>query len=384
MAEWLQLDYRGTSGDRADAALTGLLRRRDGLGELSRSRVHDLIEQGGVQLNGVELLQPQRKLRPGMALSIDLDLLASLLRPAGSDMTPVDLPLHFHYVDDDIAVVEKPPGLNVHPGAGEQGPTLAQALLHHFGQLSDEGGADRPGIVHRLDKETSGLLVVARHNLAHAALARQFAERTTEKGYSALCLEVPDPPQGRIDLPIERNPRDRKLMWCAVPGNASRSARSGPRPGAPKLATGRSALTEYKLAGWWGPLALLDLAIHTGRTHQIRVHLQSLRVSILGDEKYGEGRNRAFRNFLKGRVSPQWQTLWRDSWPELADRKALLELLTGYPGIFLHARRLGIAHPVSGVRMEWESPLPSVWQELHCLSSKTEDPADAVADNNHL
>lgn len=365
MADWQQLNYGGTSGDRADAAITALLRTRPGLADLSRTRVHDLIEQGGVQVNGEELLQPQRKLRPGMAISVDLERLTALLRPPESTMMPVDIPLQFHYVDEHIAVVEKPAGISVHPGAGDHGPTMAQALMFHLGQLSDEGGADRPGIVHRLDKETSGLLVVARHNLAHAALSRQFAERTTEKEYVALCLEAPEPPQGRVDLPIERSPKDRKLMWCG----------SQVRPGAPKLATGRSALTEYKLAEWWGPFALLDVAIHTGRTHQIRVHLQSLRVSILGDEKYGEGRNRAFRNFLKGRISPQWQTLWRDTWPDPARRSDLLAVLSDYPGIFLHARRLGIEHPSTGVRMEWSSSLPDAWQQFHALCGSSDQTA---------
>jgi 23S rRNA pseudouridine1911/1915/1917 synthase len=357
VAAWEHIEYSGTSGERADAAVVAILRQQPGLAELSRTRVHELIEQGGVQLNGDELRQPHRKLRPGMQLAIDLELLGQLVRPVGAVMTPIEVPLRFIYVDDYLAVVEKPAGMSVHPGAGEQGPTLAQALLFHFGQLSDAGGADRPGIVHRLDKETSGLLVVARDNLTHAALARQFAERTTEKLYAALCLEAPEPPAGQIDLPIERSPRDRKLMWCGPQG----------RPGAPRLATGRSAMTEYRLTEWWGPLALLDVAIHTGRTHQIRVHLQALRVSILCDEKYGEGRNRAFRNFLKGRVSPQWQALWRDCWPEPQQRQAVLAVLAGYPGIFLHARSLAFSHPATGERMQWESPLPPVWHSLREL-----------------
>jgi 23S rRNA pseudouridine1911/1915/1917 synthase len=389
MPDWLSFEYAGTSGERADAAVAALLRARPGLADLSRTRVHDLIEQGGVQVNGDELLQPQKKLRPGMQVGVDLERLAQLLKPPESDMTPVDYPLHFHYVDERIAVVEKPAGLSVHPGAGEHGPTLAAALLHHFGQLSDEGGADRPGIVHRLDKETSGLVVIARDNLAHSALSRQFAERTTEKEYAALCLEAPDPPQGRVDLPIERHPKHRQLMWCGPVGTGlALSARNAVEPSAdgrtlarPPAAgpvgsgrtprggslQARTALTEYRVAEWWGPLALLDVAIHTGRTHQIRVHLQALRVSILGDEKYGEGRNRALRNYLKGRVAPQWQQAWRDAWPEPAQRAAMLEALTGYPGIFLHARRLALAHPATGERMEWTSPLPAAWERVRVL-----------------
>jgi 23S rRNA pseudouridine1911/1915/1917 synthase len=369
--DWFSFEYGGTSGERADAAVTALLRARPGLADLSRTRVHDLIEQGGVQVNGDELLQPQKKLRPGMHVSVDLERLAELLKPPEADMTPVDFPLQFHYVDEHIAVVEKPAGLNVHPGAGEYGPTLAAALLFHFGQLSDAGGADRPGIVHRLDKETSGLLVVARDNLAHAALSRQFAERTTEKEYAALCVDAPDPPQGRVDLPIGRHPKDRKLMWCGPVGmRGGTAATGGPEPGAPARSphrSARTARTEYRLAEWWGPLALLDIAIHTGRTHQIRVHLQSLRVAILNDDKYGETRNKVLRNYLKGRVAPQGQEVWRAAWPEPERRSALLAALQGYPGIFLHARRLSLTHPVSGARLEWTSPLPEAWEKVRGL-----------------
>jgi 23S rRNA pseudouridine1911/1915/1917 synthase len=356
VAEWLQFVYAGTAGDRADAALTQILREQPGLADLSRTRVHELIDRGGVQLDGSQLTQPHRRLKPDMPLAIDLELLRSLLKTPAGTLKPADVPLHFHYVDDWLAIVEKPAGMTVHPGAGETGPTLAEALLHHFGQLSDEAGAERPGIVHRLDKETSGLLVVARDNLTHAALSRQFAARTTEKTYAALCLDPPPKPQGKIDLAIERSNRNRKLM--------STSGRPGKRP---EGYAPRPALTEYRLAEWWGPLALLDVCIHTGRTHQIRVHLQALRMAIVSDEKYGESRNRAFRNFLKGRVAPQWQQAWQDVWPDAATRGPVLELLTDYPGIFLHARKLGLEHPQTGERMYWESPLPEVWQELRAL-----------------
>jgi 23S rRNA pseudouridine1911/1915/1917 synthase len=262
------------------------------------------------------------------------------------------MPLEFLHIDEHLAVVVKPAGLTVHPAGTESGPTLTAALLHHFGMLSDAGGADRPGIVHRLDKETSGVLVVARDNQTHAALSRQFASRIVEKEYSAVVIDPPEDASGSVDLPIERHPGQRQKMW------------TGGR--------GRSALTEYRTAGDWGALTLLDVAIHTGRTHQIRVHLLSVGSSILNDDKYGAGRNGSFRKFLRegrGTVSREWKDSLGGN---EANRRALLALLEEYPGIFLHARRLAFIHPASDERMEFCAPLPEEWLRVKGLCTNGE------------
>lgn len=356
MADWHSIAYEGTSGERADSVLTRLIGELPGFAGLSRSRVQALIEAGGVLADGHALARGQKNLRPGMRLSVDLEQLRAQLRPpAPSDLAPVELPLSFLHVDQHLAVVLKPAGISTHPSDTDSGPSLAAALLHHFGALSDEGGADRPGIVHRLDKETSGLLVIARDNPTHAALSRQFALRLVEKEYLALCLDSPREPSGRIELPIERHPRNRKLMWAG--------------------GRGKAALTEYRLREDWGPLALLDVAIHSGRTHQIRVHLQTLGLAILNDMKYGEARNTSLRRWLKGGSDAGLRSAWRDVFAD-ADpavsrerRLELLALLTGYSGIFLHSRRLAFTHPATGESLEFDCEAPPEWAKLQALIS---------------
>ena len=347
MDEWYRFEYTGTAGERCDVAVTLELRRLPEFAELSRARVQALIDSGGVVYDGKEVPRGQKNVRPQMLLEVNLTQLRILLKPAApEEIVPLDIPLNFLHVDEHLVVVEKPVGLSVHPSPTEEGPTLTAALLFHFGALSDVGGAERPGIVHRLDKETSGLLVVARDNPTHTALARQFEQRAVHKEYAALCLDAPVPPSGRVDAPIERHPYDRQRMW----------ARGG----------GRSALTEYRLAEAWGPLALLDVAIHSGRTHQIRVHLQAVGASILNDMKYGEGRNGALRRFLAGR-EPHPRASWSQAWPEPECRRELLALLQGYAGIFLHARRLAFAHPADGRQLEFSSALPEIWRHVETL-----------------
>lgn len=347
-ADWHTFVYEGVSGERLDAALTLYLRQRPEFGELSRARVQALIELGGILLGGISAGSESKKLRPGMQLSVNLSALRALLRPpAPEDLVPYELPLSFHHIDEHLAVVEKPAGISVHPSPTDSGPSLAAALLYHFGQLSDASGPDRPGIVHRLDKETSGLLVVARDNPTHVALQRQFARREVEKLYLALCLEEPPQPEGRVELPIERHPRNRQLMWCG--------------------GFGKPALSEYRLAQHLGPFSLLEVAIHSGRTHQIRVHLKELGVHILSDLKYGESRNTALRRFLGATSSggdPAGKALWGDFFPDVQSRLSLLKLLKGYPGIFLHAHRLAFTHPATQERLECLSEPPTVWTEL--------------------
>ncbi|MCC7477764.1 RluA family pseudouridine synthase [bacterium] len=356
-ADWYSFSYEGVSGERLDAALTQLLRQRPEFAELSRARIQALIEQGGVLLGGIQAGAESKKLRPGMPLSVDLNALRALLRPpAPDDLLPYELPLSFHYIDQYLAVVEKPAGISVHPSPTDSGPSLAAALLHHFGQLSDASGPDRPGIVHRLDKETSGLLVVARDNPTHVALQRQFARREVEKLYLALCLEEPSPAEGRIELPIERHPRQRQLMWCG--------------------GRGKPALSEYRLAQHIGPFSLLEVAIHSGRTHQIRVHLKEIGLHILSDMKYGETRNNALRRFLGATSAggdPAGRREWGDYFPDVQARLALLKLLKAYAGIFLHAHRLSFTHPASNERLDCLSEPPEVWSDVAGLFSADSD-----------
>lgn len=351
MDEWLGFDYQGTAGERCDIALTLELRRLPEFADLSRARVQALIDAGGVVYDGKEVPRGQKNLRPGMHLELNLSQLRRLLHPAApEDVEPLDLPLEFLHIDSQLAVVCKPAGLSVHPAATETGPTLTAALLHHLGQLSDFGGNDRPGIVHRLDKETSGVLVVARNNQTHAALSAQFERREVEKEYLALCIDAPQPAAGNISAPIERHPFDRQKMW----------ARGGGRP----------ALTEYRIADNWGALTLLEVAIHTGRTHQIRVHLLQVGSCILNDMKYGEGRNHALRKFLKG-SDPHPRSSWREAWPSADQRSALLNLLKAYTGIFLHSRRLIFTDPATKQRLSFTAPVPRSWEELQQLSAES-------------
>ncbi|MCB1188003.1 RluA family pseudouridine synthase [bacterium] len=344
--EWLGFDYEGTKGERADIAVTVWLRQMPEFAEVSRARVQALIEDGGVLCDGKHIPRGQRNLQPGMHINVHVAALRELLNPpAPEHIEPLDIPLQFLHSDEHIAVVVKPAGLTVHPAPTETGPTLTAALVHHLGQLSDAGGSDRPGIVHRLDKETSGVMVVARSNTAHVSLSRQFADRITEKEYQALVIDPPPQPGGIIDLPIERHPRSRQKMWTG-----------GKR--------GRSAHTEFRTTEHWGPLTLLDVVIHTGRTHQIRVHLQSIGCAIVNDEKYGAGRVGSFLRFLETGIERGSMRAWTHAWPEQEQRRELHALLSAYPGFFLHARRLSFIHPSSGQRMQFEAELPAEWQQL--------------------
>jgi 23S rRNA pseudouridine1911/1915/1917 synthase len=350
--DWLSFEYSGTAGERCDAAVTLLLRSVPEFSQVSRARVQALIDEGGVLCDGKEVSANWKNLRPGMRVQVDMALVRRLLRPpAPEELTPCDMPLSFLHVDDHLAVVDKPAGISVHPSPTEEGPTLCSALVHHLRRLSDAGGADRPGIVHRLDKETSGLLVVARDNPAHVQLSQQFADRLVDKEYLALCIDAPCPPAGTVNLPINRHPVHRQKMYA----------------GARRAGRGREALTEYRVARQWGPLALTQVAIHTGRTHQIRVHLLTVGASILNDEKYGSGRNASLRAFLKSGADRSARRVWREAWPEPEARGELLAVLTGYPGIFLHAWRLAFNHPASGQRLSFELSPPPVWDAVREL-----------------
>ena len=280
---------------------------------VSRGAIQRLIEQGHIRVNG-RTVKPTHTPRAGEQVEVHWPEARS------AEAQPEEMPLDVLFEDEALLVLNKPPGLVVHPAAGHEEHTLVNALLHHCaGQLSGIGGVARPGIVHRLDKETSGCLVVAKNDDTHLALSAQFATRKVEKIYHAiLCGELPRD-QGEIRAAIARHPSHRKRM--AVDDNLGREARTG-----------------YQVLERLSGATLIQAVLHTGRTHQIRVHFQFLGFPLVGDATYGNRQNQ-----------------------RLAD-------LTGYtaPRQMLHAGRLAFIHPRTGKRLSFEAPRP-------------EDFADALA-----
>ena len=286
------------SGQRLDRFLVSMLEGR------SRSFVQKLIEDGRISIAGREA-RPNLSMREGDRVVVDVPEVAP------STVSSEALPLDVLYQDADLAVINKPSGLVVHPGAGHASGTLVNALLHHITDLSGIGGESRPGIVHRLDRGTSGVMVIAKNDSAHQELSRQFQDREVEKEYVALVWGVVQAGR-RIDAAIGRDPVNRQKM----------SARA-------KHA--RSAVTRITRARHLPGVTLCQVAIHTGRTHQIRVHLSAIGHPIVGDAVYGGVRRR-----IPG------------------DLRALQRLERP----FLHAERLAFTHPRDQRRMEFAAPLP--------------------------
>ena len=266
------------------------------LPQYSRSRLQDWIKSGLVSVDG-RPEKPAHNLHGGESIQVEPASLAPL-RAA-----PEDIPLDILYEDDDVIAVNKPAGMVVHAGAGTHSGTLVNALLHRFGALSQVGGDLRPGIVHRLDRYTSGVILVARHDAAHRSLAAQFSKRSLEKIYLTLVHGVFANDSGRIEKPISRDPVHRTRMTTRLP-------------------TGRSALTDYLVLQRYPRFTYLQVKIGTGRTHQIRVHLASIGHPVAGDKLYG------------AQVSP----------------------LGHY---FLHAHRISFNSPASGQRITVAAPLSS-------------------------
>ena len=289
------------------------------LGDRSRSQLQRLIKDGHVQVagRGAKANQP---VKVGQAISINLP------EPVEATPQPEALPLPILYQDSDLIVVDKPAGMVVHPAAGHSSGTLVNALLHHVSDLSGIGGEKRPGIVHRLDRGTSGLMVVAKNDAAHEELSRQFHDREVEKEYIALVWGLVQAGR-RIDAPIGRDPANRKRM-------SARSRRS------------REAVTRIVRAEALRALTLVHVAIHTGRTHQIRVHLNAIGHPVVGDALYG-GVHRRVPGDLRA--------------------------VTHLDRPFLHAARLAFKHPADGRLMEFTSELPADLQRvLHELREKEE------------
>ncbi len=296
------------AGQRLDKALA------DASG-LSRERVKALIAEGKVTLAGKTAKQASGKVTGCLNFAIEVP------PPADAKASPQDIPLVIVYEDEHLVVVDKPAGMVVHPAAGNADGTLVNALLHHCrGQLSGIGGVARPGIVHRIDKDTSGLLVVAKSDVAHEGLARQFADHSLERAYLAVCNGHPQPPSGTVDERIGRSDANRKKM-AVLPKDSSR---------------GKHAVTRYKTLRKMDGCALVECRLETGRTHQVRVHLASIGHALVGDPLYGKP-NREVRDVLK-RLNFQRQAL--------------------------HAAVLGFIHPVTSDRMRFESDLPPDMEEL--------------------
>lgn len=274
----------------------------------SRARLQQWIRDGHIRVDG-QRSKSSAVVRGGETIVI----VPPIVTPA--TLTAEAIPLTILHEDADLVVINKPAGLAVHPGAGRRSGTLVNALLAHVHDLSGVGGVERPGIVHRLDRDTTGVLVVAKHDRAHRALARQFHDRTVEKWYGALCYGALRG-EGTIDLAIGRHPTNRKLM-------STRSRR------------GRTAVTHWRVRESFGKeLTWLEIRIATGRTHQIRVHLSAIGHPLVGDPLYG-GRKTITR------LPVAWQIS-----------------VAAFQRPALHAWRLRLQHPTSGERCEWTAPLP--------------------------
>lgn len=290
----------GVDGGRLDKALAEA-------SGLSRERVKALIGEGRVTLGGKPAAQASLKVEPGTPFAI------SVPQAIPAEAAPQDIPLNVVFEDEHLIVVDKPAGLVVHPAAGNLDGTLVNALLHHCrGQLSGIGGVARPGIVHRIDKDTSGLLVVAKTDRAHEGLAAQFADHSITRAYQAVVAGRPMPPAGTVTGAIARSTTNRKKMALVEDGR------------------GKRAVTHYRTLEVLKGAALVECRLETGRTHQVRVHLSSIGHSLLGDPVYGR---------TPSAIRPILQRL------EFS-RQAL------------HAAELGFVHPVNGERVHFVSPLP--------------------------
>jgi 23S rRNA pseudouridine1911/1915/1917 synthase len=280
---------------------------------LSRERLKALIRSGAVEAMGAAVRDPALKVKGDESLRVEVP------EPAPAHNEPQDIPLTVVFEDEHLLVVDKPAGLVVHPAAGNLDGTLVNALLHHCaGKLSGIGGVARPGIVHRIDKDTSGLLVVAKTDVAHEGLAKQFAAHSIDRRYLAIVTGVPKAAEGVVNAPLARSATNRKKI-AIVEGNR-----------------GKRAVTHWKRLKVLRDSALVECRLETGRTHQVRVHMASIDHALVGDPVYGRS-GKTHGKLLK----------------ELAFHRQAL-----------HAAELGFTHPVTKHRMSFSSPMPPDMQEL--------------------
>ena len=281
--------------------------------DVTRSRVQTLLAEGMILVDG-KVVKAGYKLKAGNLVQVNLP------QPKELSAEPEPMDLEILYEDSDLAIVNKPRGLVVHPAAGHESGTLVNGLLHHFkGNLSGINGVMRPGIVHRIDKDTSGLLVICKSDRAHQGLSDLLKDHDIERVYHAVVHGSFSKTEGTIDAPIGRMDSDRKKMCVR--------------------ADGRRAVTHYKVLEQYEGFSYVELRLETGRTHQIRVHMRSIGHPLLGDEVYGAAKeNTKLEKKLKG----------NDFWP----------------GQILHAKVLGFVHPVSGEYMEFNSELPPYFQTV--------------------
>ncbi|WP_085809728.1 RluA family pseudouridine synthase [Sphingomonas sp. TZW2008] len=278
---------------------------------LSRERLKVLINAGQVTRDGVAVRDPAKRASAGEQFSVTVPA------PAPAHNEAQDIPLVVAFEDEHLIVVDKPAGLVVHPAAGNLDGTLVNALLHHCGgSLSGIGGVARPGIVHRIDKDTSGLMVAAKTDRTHVGLAKQFADHSIDRRYKAIVAGRPMPPDGKVDAPLARSPHNRKKVAI--------------------VANGKRAVTHFRTEHRLREAALVECRLETGRTHQVRVHMASIGHALLGDPAYGRTKQ-----------------VHKRTLDELAFHRQAL-----------HAARLGFVHPITNEMLTFDSVMPADMQEL--------------------
>jgi len=283
----------------------------------SRTRVQNAANAGNIIVNNLPA-KPNYRVKPGDIIQIVLPT-----PPREIELIPENIPINIIYEDDDVIVINKEAGMVVHPAYGNYTGTLINALMWHFRDLPlFQTGELRPGLVHRIDKNTSGILVIAKNEFAHNRLAKQFFDRKTGRKYIALVWGTPDPPEGTISGNVGRNLKDRKIMQVFPDGSQ-----------------GKNAVTHYKLIENLGYISMVECRLETGRTHQIRVHFSFIKHPLFNDEEYGGDR------ILKGTTFTRYQQFVRNCFKVL-------------PRQALHAKSLDFDHPVTGKRLSFESELP--------------------------
>ena len=289
----------------------------DRLENSSRTRIQNAANAGNILVND-NPVKPNYKIKPGDIVQVVLPT-----PPREIELIPENIPLNIVYEDDDVLVVNKEPGMVVHPGYGNYTGTLRNALMWHFRDLPlFNTGESRPGLVHRLDKNTSGILVIAKNEYALNRLSKQFFDRTTDRIYNALVWGIPDPLEGTITGNVGRNIKDRKVMQVFKDGS-----------------DGKTAITHYKVIEDLGYISLIECKLETGRTHQIRVHLSHIKHPLFNDEEYGGDK------ILKGTTFTKYQQFIKNCF-KILPRQAL------------HAKSLAFDHPVTGKRLSFDSSLP--------------------------